>query len=164
MSHLAKFVAALVGLVVMAIFSSRQLFLFAVFKDPQGVLDSQGGRSHLWLAISAGFAACIAGGLMFHSFIRHERNRRLKAPTATVFPGPLTGIVHNSSNSLPTRYPFDSIRWALANPWLSEGQADDRAPMDGSFRANGGASAAQRASTRESHQVMFKKWSQVRHD
>ena len=27
---------------------------------------------------------------------------------------------------------FDPMRWAQLNPWLSEGQADDRTPMNGS--------------------------------
>lgn len=35
-----------------------------------------------------------------------------------------------STNSM-THEPFDPTRWALANPWLSEGQADDRTPMNG---------------------------------
>lgn len=152
MSYMAKFVAALVVLLVMAISASRQLFLFAVFIDPQGSLDSQGGRYHLWLAFSAGITACIAGSLMFHFFLRHERNKWLKVPVASIFGPPVTPA------------PFDSIRWALANPWLAEGQADDRTPMDGSVRDDGGTPSAQRSFARRSHQLMFKKWSQARYD
>ena len=63
-----------------------------------------------------------------------------------------------------TPAPFDPIRWALANPWLSEGQADDRRPINGSVAPNDGAASARRAFARRSHQVMFKKWSQARHD
>jgi hypothetical protein len=68
------------------------------------------------------------------------------------------------SNNSPTGAPFDPIRWALANPWLSEGQADDRTPMNGSVADSGGTPSAQRAFARQSHQAMFKKWSQARHD
>lgn len=66
-------------------------------------------------------------------------------------------------NSL-TQAPFDPIRWALLNPWLSEGQADDRIPMNGSVKDSGGPPTVQRAFARKSHQTMFKKWSQARHD
>ena len=60
--------------------------------------------------------------------------------------------------------PFDPIRWALANPWLSEGQAADRIPMNGSVTGSGGTPSEHRAFARRSHQIMFKKWSQARHD
>lgn len=59
---------------------------------------------------------------------------------------------------------FDPVRWAQLNPWLSEGQADDRIPMDGSVKDSGGAPSVQRSFARKSHQAMFKKWSQARHD
>jgi hypothetical protein len=59
---------------------------------------------------------------------------------------------------------FDPVRWAQLNPWLSEGQADDRIPMNGSVRDSGGTPSVQRAFARKSHQSMFKKWSQARHD
>jgi hypothetical protein len=59
---------------------------------------------------------------------------------------------------------FDPIRWALLNPWLSEGQPDDRTLMNGSVKDSGGTPSVQRAFARRSHQAMFKKWSQARHD
>jgi len=59
---------------------------------------------------------------------------------------------------------FDPVRWALLNPWLSEGQPDDRAPMNGSVKDSGGTPSVQRSFARRSHQAMFKKWSQARHD
>ena len=59
---------------------------------------------------------------------------------------------------------FDSVRWGQLNPWLSEGQADDRTPMDGSVKDRGETPSVQRASARRRHQAMFKKWSQARHD
>lgn len=64
----------------------------------------------------------------------------------------------------PTLSGFDPIRWALLNPWLSEGQPDDRTPMNGSVRDSGGTPSVQRAFARKSHQEMFKKWSQARRD
>ena len=64
----------------------------------------------------------------------------------------------------PTQAKFDPIRWALLNPWLSEGQPDDRTPMDGSVKDSGGTPSVQRSFARRCHQAMFKKWSQARHD
>jgi hypothetical protein len=158
MSYISKFIAALVALLVMAIIASRELFLFAVFRDPPGIVSTQGGISHLWLAFSAGLAACIAGGLMFHFFVRHERDKWAKVPM------PPIGALFTAVSNNPTQAPFDSTQWALANPWLSEGQADDRIPMNRSVPANLGTPSAHRAFARRFHQVMFKKWSQARHD
>ena len=64
----------------------------------------------------------------------------------------------------PTQPEFDPVRWAQLNPWLSEGQADDRTPMNGSVKDSVGAPSVQRAGARKRHQVMFKKWSQGRRD
>src|SRR6185503_11111335 len=74
MSNLTKFVMALVGLVVMLLLASRQLFLFVVMKDPAGV-TMVGRDSHLWLAAIAGVVACVAGGLLFFFFGRHENSK-----------------------------------------------------------------------------------------
>jgi hypothetical protein len=159
MSYVSKFVAAVVGLMVMAVFAGSHLGLFTVFTDPQS-LDSRGGRYHLWLAISAGIAACIAGALMFHFFARHQKDKWSKEPKASIGTLPTT-ISGNPSDTAP---PFDAVGWGRLNPWLSEGQADDRMPMNGSVAESGGSASAQRAFARRSHQIMFKKWSQARHD
>lgn len=163
MSSMSKFVAALIGMLVMLIVTSRQLFLFAVFRGPQGFLDSKTGRYHLWLSIGACITACIAGSLMFRFFGRHEKNKWSKVALTPA--GPLlTPIVHNPSTNSPAPLRFDAIRWARANPWLLEGQADDRIPMNGSVADSSGIPSEQRAFARRFHQLMFKKWSQTRHD
>ena len=64
----------------------------------------------------------------------------------------------------PTQLQFDPVRWALLNPWLSEGQPDDRTPMNGSVKDSGGTPSVQRSFARQTHQAMFKKWSQARRD
>ena len=64
----------------------------------------------------------------------------------------------------PAQSEFDPVRWAQLNPWLSEGQADDRTPMNGSVKDSGGPPSVQRSFARRSHQAMFKTWSQARHD
>jgi hypothetical protein len=64
----------------------------------------------------------------------------------------------------PAQSEFDPVRWAQLNPWLSEGQADDRIPMNGSVKDSGGPPSVQRSFARRSHQAKFKTWSQARHD
>ena len=161
MSNLTKFVMALIGLVAMAIVTSRQLFLFAAFTNPLGFLDSQAGRSHLWLALGASIAASISGMLMFHFFSSYEKNKWSKVVMTPT--GPLlSGIAPDPVNS-PALAPLNAKRWALANPWLVK-QPDDRTPMDGSVRDIGVTPSEQRSFARRTHQLMFKKWSQERHD
>jgi len=70
----------------------------------------------------------------------------------------------NGETNPPRQAEFDPIRWAQLNPWLSEGQADDRTPMDGSVKKSDGPPSVQRAFARRSHQAMFKEWSQARSD
>ena len=69
-----------------------------------------------------------------------------------------------SETNSPLRAEFDPVAWALLNPWLSEGQPDDRTPMNGSVKESGGTPSVQRSFARRSHQAMFKKWSQARRD
>lgn len=89
-------------------------------------------------------------------------DRHLKdMPIRVSRPNPISDSPTTDS---PPTVAFDPIHWALANPWLSEGQATDRTPMDGSVADSGGPPSEQRAFARRSHQAMFKKWSQARHD
>jgi len=160
MSNRTRFVMALIGLVATTIVASRQLFLFVAFRSPLGSVDSQPGLSHLWLSLGAAIAACISGILMFHFFSRHEKQKwsKLGMPPAAPL---LAALTINPSS--PALTPFDAKRWALANSWLVK-QPDDRIPMDGSVRDIGGTASEQRAFARRTHQLMFKKWSQDRHD
>lgn len=163
MSNMSKFVAAVLGLVAMAMLISRQLFLFAISPNPQSALGSPARTYHLWLAIGAAMLAAAAGVLMLHFFNRHEKDKWSKVVMTPA--GPLiTALGGNRFSNLRTLVPFDAKRWALANPWLTEGQADDRLPMDGAVRDIGGSPSGQRAHARRIHQLMFKKWSQARHD
>jgi len=158
MSNLTKFVMALIGLLAMAIVVSRQLFLFAAVGNP---VSSQAGLSHLWLSLGAAIAACVSGILMFHFFSRHEKHKWSKVGTPPIA-ALLTPFTINRATS-PEPTPFDDKHWALANSWLVK-QPDDGIPMDGSVRDIGGTASEQRAFARRTHQLMFKKWSQDRHD
>jgi hypothetical protein len=162
MSYMSKFVAAMIALLLMAVVVSWQLFLFVVKREPSGV-STGGGKSHLWLALGAAITAGIAVSLMFRFFGRHEQTKWSKVALTPAGPR-LTALGGNAFTNLLKTFPFDAERWALANPWLSEGQHDDRIPMDGSVKDNGETSSGQRAIARQTHQLMFKKWSQERHD
>lgn len=158
MSYKAKSVAAVVVLVVMALFVSRQFFLLAVFRNRQGFLDSPGS---LWLAIAA-VVACIAGALLFAFFVRHDRKDLPQAPKAPLGSANAAAVDYPTAN--PPEPVVDALHWAQLNPWLSEGQADDREPMLGTDGDNSGSLASRRSSARRTHQLMYKKWSQARHD
>ena len=154
MNYLSKFIAALVALLAMAIIASRQIFLF---------LSPAGGSFHLWLALGAGITAFIAGGLMFRSIRRYEKIKWSKVELTNA--GPLlTALGGNPFINPLAPVPFNAERWALNNAWLSEGQANDRVQMDGSVKNSGETPSGQRAFARRAHQLMFKKWSQERHD
>jgi hypothetical protein len=58
----------------------------------------------------------------------------------------------------------DTSRWAFINGWKLAPQADDRIPMFGSVVSSEAAPSARRSIARRRHQVMFKEWSQQRHD
>jgi hypothetical protein len=162
MSYKTKFVAALIALLAMAIIASRQLFLSVVTSDSTG-LSTMAGRSHLWLALGAGVSALIASILMFLFFGLHEKMKWSKVKVTPA--GPLLAALGgNRFINAPAPVPFDRERWTLANRWLSEGQPDDRIPMDSSVKDSGETPSGQRAFARRTHQLMFKKWSRTRHD
>lgn len=162
MSNMTKFVTALVGMLGMVVIASRQLFLFAVSGTTLDSLDSSAGRYHLWLALAAGIAASSAGALMFRFFTLHETKKWARVGMSIPGPFAVFTALHRAPTAAPAQ--FDADRWALANPWLVEGQADDRLPMDHAVRDIGVTPSEQRSFARRTHQLMFKKWSQARHD
>ena len=158
---MSKSVTAGIGLLAMALVFSRQLFLFRVVRDQQGLLDTQGGRYHLWLSLLAAFIACIAAALMFYFFERHGSSpsyQPANAPTESAIAVSSEYPTATSASSVPGY----AEHWTQLNPWLSVGQDDDRRPMDGSVAESGGTPSGQRTLARESHQRKFKKWSQAR--
>ena len=155
------FLALIFGKTVAAIVASTQLYGFAAFGDPLGSLSSQGERFYFLLATAS--VACISSGLLFYLYYARKKSEWSKVSAAPV--GPVfTAVGANPFTDSLTLAQFDPVRWALANPWLSEGQADDRKPMNGTVAASAGTPSAYRASARRSHQASFKKWSQERHD
>ncbi len=48
-----------------ALIAAWQFYLFASFKNSQGIFDPTGGTVHLWLALGAAAVACLAGFIAF---------------------------------------------------------------------------------------------------
>jgi hypothetical protein len=158
-----KFVAAMVGMFVMAIIASRQLYLFVVFRNADGLLDPQGGRYHLWLALGAILISAMAACLMFLFFLGHGKSERLEVPVSALGPLPALINVKPNTNS-PIVHHFNAISWAQQNEWYAEGQADDRRQMNGRVGASVSSASAQRSDARLTHQAMYKEWAKERHD
>jgi len=137
------------GFVLSVILVSRYLYLFAL-RDSDSF--AQAGNYGLWLT-GAAVLTCITGGLMFYFFLRHEDNS-----SATHW------FLEPATVTSTTPEPFDIQRWEKLNPWLIEGQADDRIPMSGAASDGNGSLSERRSTARRTHQMMFKKWSQARHD
>jgi uncharacterized membrane protein len=69
--------AAVVGLMSLAVIAIWQFHLFVTFKDSQGFLDAQGGTYHLWWASSAAIAACLAGFFVFSVFVHYDKTNEM---------------------------------------------------------------------------------------
>ena len=98
---------------------------------------------------------------MLDFFRRHGWSKAAGPPVPA--PLPISNSSAGPGNETPPLR-FDPIKWARANPWLAEGQADDRLQVNGAVAAGGGTPAEERSLARRTHQLMFKKWSQARHD
>jgi hypothetical protein len=158
MSKMAKTVSV-VGFVLIMIVVSRLLYLLAS-RDSQGL--SQAGTYGLWRTVGAVVIACIAGGLMFYLFLDHDRDKSSKTNRVPLEPATASARLDLTVKST-TPEPFDITRWEQLNPWLIEGQADDRMPMLGSAGDGNGSLSGRRSTSRRTHQMMYKKWSQARH-
>ena len=64
---------ALIGVISLA-GAVWQFYVFVTFKDETGLVDVQGGRLHLWVAVGLGLIACIAAFLIISVLVRHDRS------------------------------------------------------------------------------------------
>ena len=74
---LPNVLAAVIGVMLIAAVAVWQFYLFATFRNSSGLVDVQGGTIHLWLAIGASLAACVAGFFVFSVFLRYDKNEDL---------------------------------------------------------------------------------------
>ena len=72
-----KTLIAVLGLAVLGAVAAWQFYLFAVFKNADGVVDIQGGTVHLWLAIGAALVVCVAGFFLFSRFLRYDQGNEI---------------------------------------------------------------------------------------
>ena len=74
--------AAVIAVLAIAAIAFWQFYLFVTFRNPQGVVDVQGGTIHLWLAIGAALIACLAAFFVFSVFVRYDKDDDLHITTA----------------------------------------------------------------------------------
>jgi hypothetical protein len=72
-----KTLLAVIGLASLGAFAAWQFYLFAVFKGADGIVDVQGGKVHLWLAIGIALIVCIAGFFLFSRFLRYDKGNEI---------------------------------------------------------------------------------------
>ena len=66
---------AVIGLLSLA--AVWQFYEFVMFKDATGLVNVQGGRQHLWLAIGLGLIAFVSAFVFFSSFLRYDRSKEM---------------------------------------------------------------------------------------
>lgn len=66
-----------IGVVALAAVAAWQFYLFVVFRNPDGIVDLQGGTIHLWVAIGLGLITCVAGFFLISNFRRYDRRNEL---------------------------------------------------------------------------------------
>jgi hypothetical protein len=71
----------LIGVISLAAVAVWQFYAFVTFKDETGLVDLQGGRLHLWLAVGLGLLACIAAFFILSVFLRHDRSDEMHITT-----------------------------------------------------------------------------------
>lgn len=69
--------AMVIGVIALAVMAVWQFYLFAKFKDSQGIGDPQGGTHHFWWGLGAALLACLIGFFLFSVFLRYDKNKEL---------------------------------------------------------------------------------------
>lgn len=72
-----KRIVVLIGLAILAAIANWQFYLFAVFRGADGIVDVQGGRIHLWVAIGVGLITCVGAFFLISSFRRYDRRNEM---------------------------------------------------------------------------------------
>jgi hypothetical protein len=80
-----KTLLAVIGLTALSAVAAWQFYLFAVFKDADGILDVQGGKLHLGLAVGIALSVCIAAIFLFSKLLRHDPQDEIHITS----PGPI---------------------------------------------------------------------------
>ena len=70
--NLKNVMGAIAAVVVLAAIAVWQFYLFVTFTGTAGLVNAQGGTSHLWWAVAMTVFACGAAFLVFLVFVRHD--------------------------------------------------------------------------------------------
>ena len=81
-------VLSTVGLMTLAAIAAWQFYLFASFRDAQGVVDLHGGTIHLWFAIGIAVLVCVGGFFLFSKSLRYDKRSEMHITSASQQRGP----------------------------------------------------------------------------
>ena len=82
--NLKNVLGSIAGLIVVAAIAIWQFYSYVTFKDANGILKTEGGTVHLFLAIAMAVFACFMGFLVFSVFLRHDTDDDLHITLAPV--------------------------------------------------------------------------------
>jgi len=69
----AGFWPSVISVPVLSALAAWQFYLFATFKSVDGLIDIQGGRLHLWIAIASTLLASIVGFFVLSVVLRYDK-------------------------------------------------------------------------------------------
>jgi amino acid permease len=72
-----KILMVVTAVAALAAIALWQFYVFATFRNAEGIVDVQGGSIHLWSAIILGLTACIGAILGASFFLRYDRNNEM---------------------------------------------------------------------------------------
>ena len=64
--------SVVIGVMALAAVAVWQFYAFVTFNGKTGLVDTQGGRLHLWVAIGFGLIACVVAVIFFSAFLRYD--------------------------------------------------------------------------------------------
>ena len=73
----AGFWPSVIAVPVLLVLAAWQFYLFATFKSVDGLIDIQGGRLHLWIAIATTLLASIVGFFVLSLLLRYDKKSEL---------------------------------------------------------------------------------------
>ena len=74
MKNRTRNLSTVMSLIVIVTLAIWQFYLFVTFRNPEGVVDVQGGTYHLWWTIGLTVVACIGSFLFYSDILRYDRN------------------------------------------------------------------------------------------
>ena len=78
---LPNVLGSILGVLVVAMIGVWQFYKFVTFRNASGVVDVQGGTSHLFWAIAMAIIACTAGFFVLSVLLRHDVDDELHITT-----------------------------------------------------------------------------------